>query len=285
MAIRSGTVTVLFTDLVGSTALLSSLGEEAGDELRRAHFGALRDAIARSDGEEVKNLGDGLMVVFTSVADAVGCAVQMQQGIDAYNVRSDLAPLAIRVGLSIGEATKDEGDWFGTPVVEAARLCARAEGGQILATELVRALAGTRRGHRITSRGVMELKGLPEPLPVCEVSWERAVPGPDLGRIPLPTRLELPHALGFFGRVAEREALEAAWKRAVAGERQVALLAGEPGMGKTRLSSELAREVHELGGVVLWPVRGGPRRPLPTVRRGPPSPGEQRRRGPARAVP
>ena len=77
-------VTVLFTDLVGSTELASALSPEAGDELRRAHFSLLRQAIAASGGTEVKNLGDGLMVVFPAASAALSCAVAMQQAVDRY---------------------------------------------------------------------------------------------------------------------------------------------------------------------------------------------------------
>jgi len=72
-------ITVLFTDLVGSTELPSSLTLEAGDDVRHKHFSALRQAIATSGGTEVKNLGDGLMVVFPAASAALSCAVAMQQ--------------------------------------------------------------------------------------------------------------------------------------------------------------------------------------------------------------
>ena len=78
----SENVTVLFTDMVGSTALASSLVPEAADEMRRQHFAVLRDAVAEAGGTEVKNLGDGLMVVFRSASAAMSCAVAMQQGIE-----------------------------------------------------------------------------------------------------------------------------------------------------------------------------------------------------------
>ncbi len=73
------TATVLFTDLVGSTELMSQLGDRAFDDLRRGHFAALSKAVAAHDGEEIKNTGDGLMAVFPSAAEAVEAAVAMQQ--------------------------------------------------------------------------------------------------------------------------------------------------------------------------------------------------------------
>ena len=156
-------ITVLFTDLVGSTELASSLTPEAGDEVRHKHFSALRQAIATSGGTEVKNLGDGLMVVFPAASAALSCAVAMQQVVHRDNAGAERS-LGLRVGLSSGEASREADDYFGDPVIEAARLCARAEGGQILASDLVRASAGRRSAHAFTSLGELELKGLPEPI-------------------------------------------------------------------------------------------------------------------------
>jgi adenylate cyclase len=98
-------ITVLFTDLVGSTELASSLTPTAGDEVRRKHVSALRQAIATSGGTEVKNLGDGLMVVFPAASSALGCAVAMQQAVQRDNAGAE-RPLGIRVGLSSGEANQ-----------------------------------------------------------------------------------------------------------------------------------------------------------------------------------
>src|SRR3954471_23993878 len=99
----SETVTVLFTDLVGSTALLSQVGEEVAEELRREHFGLLRDAIRPSSGREVRNLCCVLIVVFGSAADGVAGAVEIQQPFEARNRHGD-RPLLVRIGLSLGDA-------------------------------------------------------------------------------------------------------------------------------------------------------------------------------------
>jgi len=139
-------VAILFTDIVGSTELSQRLSVEVADEVRRGHFSILRQAITEAGGTEVKNLGDGLMVVFNSASAALGCAVSMQQRVDQGN-RSGVEAVGLRVGLSVGEASNEDGDYFGDPVVEAARLCARCESGQILATDFVRAMAGRRSRH------------------------------------------------------------------------------------------------------------------------------------------
>jgi class 3 adenylate cyclase len=122
-------VTILFTDVVGSTELSRRLSAEAADEVRHGHFSVLRQAIAETGGTEVKNLGDGLMVAFSSAAAGLACAVAMQQSVDRDN-RDRENPLGIRVGLSGGEVSKEHDDYFGDPVVEAARLCAACESGQ-----------------------------------------------------------------------------------------------------------------------------------------------------------
>jgi len=184
------TVTALFTDLVGSTELTSRLGPEEADALRLTHFGLLRGAIEAAGGTEVKNLGDGLMVAFTSLSRALACAVAMQQAIERHNHRDESAPLSVRIGMSTGEATEEDGDYFGDPVIEAARLCARAAGGQILATEMVKAMAGRHATQEFISVGDLELKGLPEPVPSVEVVWEPAQFSDDAAsRFPLPARL------------------------------------------------------------------------------------------------
>ena len=158
------TGTFVFTDLVDSTAIASRLGPEAAEELRQAHFGILRSAAEHTGGFEIKSTGDGLMLMYTSPSRALSCAVGIQQGIERHNTRSP-EPLAVRIGISMGEVTEDEGDYYGDCVVEAARLCAAAEGGQILTTELLRALIGRHATHEFVSVGELELKGLPDAVP------------------------------------------------------------------------------------------------------------------------
>ena len=155
----TGTVTLLFTDLVGSTELLDALGDDDAERLRRAHFAILRDVALTHAGREVKSLGDGLMVAFASSVDAAGCAVGIQQAVERHNRREPGAPLAVRIGLHAGEPIRDEDDYFGTAVVVARRLCDRAEGGQILTSDVVRALSApgaasaSRRSASWRSRG------------------------------------------------------------------------------------------------------------------------------------
>jgi class 3 adenylate cyclase/tetratricopeptide (TPR) repeat protein len=235
------------TDLVGSTAMAARVGPEAAEELRTEHFGLLRAALERSAGREVKNLGDGLMVVFDSVAQALACAARMQQAVETRNHRAE-EQLGVRIGVSVGDATVEDGDYFGEPVVESARLCAHAAGGQIVVNALVRQLAGSRDGHSFRSLGGLELKGIPEPVPAFELAWEPAAGG----RIALPQRLrELP-ATGYVGRLAERRRLAELWAQAREGSLRLALIGGEAGVGKTRLSTHLALDAHGESATVLY---------------------------------
>src|SRR5205823_243779 len=223
---------------------MTRLGQSAFDDVRRAHFAALRKTIRRTGGEEVKTLGDGVLAIFRSAADAVACAVAMQQAVQRQVIAAQ-APLAIRIGVGLGDVRFEEGDVFGTPVVEAARLVDVARPGQILATAVVRLVAGGRAGVRFADVGPLRLKGLPEPVPTCEVAWE-ALPPP----LPLPALLTDMGPV-FVAREAEMGRLERLWEEASADDLWLALLAGEPGVGKTRLAAELAGRVHDLGGTVL----------------------------------
>ena len=248
----SVTATFVFTDLVDSTAIASRLGPERAEELRQTHYGLLRRELAASAGTEVKNTGDGLMLIFSSPSRALAFAVGVQQAIEHHN-RSGGEALAVRIGVSTGEAIEADDDFFGDAVVIAARLCAAAEGGQILAAELVRLMVGRHATQTFVAVGPLALKGLPDPVDTVEVLWE---PVRVAGSVPLPGRLvgaATDALFGFFGRDAELAALEEAGKQARASQRcQVVFVAGEAGMGKTSLVAQVARTAHGDGSIVLF---------------------------------
>ena len=245
-------VVVLFTDVVGSTELALAHTPDGADDVRRAHFAVLRQAIAGAGGTEVKNLGDGLMVVFGSASAAVACAVAMQQGVERESRNRELR-VGLRVGLSGGETTHEDDDYFGDPVVEAARLCAACESGQILAADVVRLMAGRRNRHECRSIGTLELKGLPDPVESVEVIWEILEATKAATRIPLPSRLAVRPDIGIVGRKVELDALDEAAKRTGHGEpREFFLISGEAGLGKTTLVAEIARRAYENGACVLF---------------------------------
>ena len=246
----SGLVTILFTDVVGSTEINSSIGDRAADDLRRLHFDDLNEAIAVTNGTLVKTIGDAVMASYTSAADALHGAVEMQRSVDRRNRRAAGQDLHIRIGVSAGDATFEDGDWFGTPVVEASRLCAAAASDQILISNLVGALAGSRIDHPIVSLGSRELKGLPAAVDVAEVEWR--TDELDSGTVPLPGFVDVNPSFAFAGRSGQLEAVRTAWKEAIEQRRQAVLISGEPGVGKTRLVTEFVRTAHDDGGVVLW---------------------------------
>ncbi len=245
------TLSVLFTDIVGSTALRAQLGEDVAEVVRRAHDSLVAEVVEGHGGRVVKGMGDGFLATFGSAARAVAAAVGIQQGIDAQRFVEPHVALALRIGIGLGDVTVEEGDVFGTPVIEAARLCAAAEGGQILATSVVEALARSRGGHTFTAVGDLELKGLPDPVATVEIAWERATD--DTG-VPLPHPLAAREgAFPFRGREGALAALTTPWKRSLhAATTSCVLIAGEPGMGKTRLASEFAQRAHGDGALVLF---------------------------------
>jgi class 3 adenylate cyclase len=231
-----GLVTILFTDLVGSTELLARAGDEDAQQIFRAHRRLLTDAVAVHGGHEVKWLGDGLMVAFSSAADAVGCAIEMQQAscrpVEGEN-------LLIRVGLNAGEALRDVDDYFGTPVVVARRLCDRAEGGQILCTETVAGLLAGRMVFTFSQLGKLALKGVPEPVATCEVRYE------------VTAAREIPARLPMVGRDMEFARVMNRVGEAMAGQGGLVTITGEPGIGKTRMLEEVAEQAAEWGVQVL----------------------------------
>jgi class 3 adenylate cyclase len=252
----SGTVTLLFTDLVGSTESLVALGEDRYDSVRDEHEVLVAGTIAAHQGEIVKSTGDGYMGAFRRAGDAVGAAAEIQRLVSSRNEGSEVA-LGVRIGISAGDVVERAGDYQGVSAVEAARLCAAAAGGQILVSETVRSLVGSRGGHDFVALGDLDLKGLP-PLSTAAVRWcdDAPVIAPAGGvRGNLPASPAAPFARAedeLAGRRVELDRLENAWTRARDGVRQVALVAGEPGIGKTRLAAELSSRVPSEDGVVLY---------------------------------
>ncbi len=225
-ALAAQIVTLLFTDLTGSSALLERLGDEASEDLRRRHFAILRKAVAETGGQEVKNLGDGLMVVFDSAVAASMCGISMQRAIQRHNAGSG-AKLGVRVGIHVGEPIRDEDDYFGAAVVVAKRLCDAASVGQILISSLVRGLVSSKAGFVFVPVGDIPLKGMDEPVSAFSVEWREALPTSS-GRRP-----------GLVGRDVLLRRLEGELDQTTAGRLRVVLMLGEAGVGKTRLASEL----------------------------------------------
>jgi len=150
--------TVMFTDLVSSTALSQRVGDDAAQRTLEIHDAVVRKAIASHDGVEVKHTGDGIMVAFNSAADAVHAAsvILARLGRESVNVR---------IGLNAGEPIARDGDLYGTAVNLAARVCDAAESGQALATQIVRDLTSG-KGMGWNSGYTIEPKGFDHPVTV-----------------------------------------------------------------------------------------------------------------------
>jgi class 3 adenylate cyclase len=169
-AAPSGLVTILFTDVEGSTALTQRLGDARTREVLREHERIVREALKAHGGSELKTTGDGFMASFSSATRALESAIAMQRAFAAHN-QSAAEPILVRVGLNAGEPIAEDEDLFGTAVIEAARIAAAAKGGEILASNVVRELAKG-KDFLFADRGEVALKGFDEPVRLYEVRWQ-----------------------------------------------------------------------------------------------------------------
>ena len=196
--------TILFTDLVGHTEMMRRLGDERGREVLREHERITRDVLKGHGGTEIKTMGDGFLASFGSVVKAVECAIALQKAFGERNrgvgaqhtsipngdpvaagvgesdegpeaaraapLQTSVEPMTIRVGINAGEPIEDEGDLFGSTVIMAARIAAQAEGGEILASNVVRELCSG-KPFLFADRGEHAMKGFDEAVRVFEVNW------------------------------------------------------------------------------------------------------------------
>lgn len=252
---RTLTVSVLFVDVVASTALRAKVGEERADAFTRDLEARIGEIVDGHRGRVVKGLGDGVLAVFESAVDAVGAAVTLQQQVELAGRRDPDGVVQLRVGLSAGDVSLNDGDVLGTPVVEASRLCATAQPGQVLAADLVRSLSRGRGSFAFESVGELSLRGLPEPVPACRVMWSPLVEDDRAtSRMPFPELLAPDGGISYVGRETVTGALTDVLADVLGGSEcmAAALLSGEPGIGKTRTAAELARRAHAEGAVVLY---------------------------------
>ncbi len=238
---------VVLTDLVDSTGLSHRLGPEGADALRQQLFAATYDVLDQTSGRLVKSMGDGVMATYRSVVAALDGAIALQRAIDRLNRRSAGEDIRLRIGVSAGEATFDDGDWYGVAVVEAARLCDLAASGEILANAIVVALSGERGGHTFTPRGTRVLKGFDDPVSVVEIGWSAWEPA----GFALPFELDRRASQRFVGRERSLEGLHTAWATARDGAPRVVLVTGEAGIGKTAIAARLGTNVRD-DAVVLY---------------------------------
>jgi class 3 adenylate cyclase len=160
--------TIMFTDIVDSTAMTARLGDARAVEMIRAHDALVRRALKDKSGREVKHTGDGIMASFDDTTAAVECARAIQQAFDAFNLASR-EKLSVRIGLDVGEPVSDSNDLFGTTVQKAARLCQVAEPDAILVSKAVRDLVSLQ--CEMVELGSRTLKGFAQKAEVHEVVW------------------------------------------------------------------------------------------------------------------
>ena len=161
-----GSVTIVFTDVEGSTALMETLGERQWLELLDWHDRAVKQQTALFGGSVVKGLGDGFMLAFPAIGSAAACAVAIER---ALSGGWDGTAVAVRIGMHSGNAKAEAGDFFGRTVVVAACVASAAAAGEILASEAVHdGLGGAFPVGRSRS---LSLKGLAGNHTVFPVLW------------------------------------------------------------------------------------------------------------------
>jgi class 3 adenylate cyclase/tetratricopeptide (TPR) repeat protein len=241
-ALPEGTVTVLFTDLVGSTQLNQTLGDEVAGAVEREIEAMALERVEKQRGVVVKDTGDGLMVAFQSARRAVACAQEIQRAVARRNREARDQPVRMRIGLHTGEVVDDHGGMSGETVIVAKRIEGLAPPGGIFASDTTHGVLGTARSE-LQDRGEFELKGIETPWRLYEVPWaDEASTGV------LPSSERTP----YVGRSADRERLARQLVYAKDGKGSVVLIAGESGVGKTRLAEEIAERAVGAGFLPLW---------------------------------
>ena len=169
-----GIRTILFTDIVNSTTLMQSLGDDAALAILGVHDAIVRDALAALGGREVKHTGDGIMASFVSAASAVRCAIQIQLELDKHAQVNPERPLKVRVGAAAGEPVEQNNDLFGSTVQLAARLCAHAQPEQILVSNAIPDLC-IGKGLLFEELGEVVLKGFGFPVRAHAAAWRQGI--------------------------------------------------------------------------------------------------------------
>ena len=168
-----GPVTVLFTDIVGSTAMTQALGDAGAQHVVRAHNRIVREALSSNAGSEVKHTGDGIMASFAKTSDGVDASIQMQIETAQHNLNNPELPLHLKIGLNAGEPIAEDNDLFGTVVQLAARIVDKASADQIYISAIVHGLCAGKK-YQFANRGGFEMKGFDSAVNIFEVIWNNA---------------------------------------------------------------------------------------------------------------
>ena len=168
---QTGPTTVMFTDIVGSTRMNQTRGDEVAQIIVRKHNDIVRGALDRFDGLEIKHTGDGIMASFKNTVNAVESCIDMQRNCASHNASDPEHALEICIGLNAGEPIAEDGDLFGATVQLAARICDKAAGGQILTASVIRELCAGKM-HTFQKGSEYEMKGIDGLVPTYLVPWE-----------------------------------------------------------------------------------------------------------------
>ena len=164
-------VTVLFTDIVGSTELTQSLGGSNAQKIVRAHNRVVREALSVHSGKEVKHTGDGIMASFSKTSNAVEGAIHMQLETMKHNQAEPDFPLHLKIGLNTGEPIAEDDDLFGTVVQLSARIVDKATTDKIYVSEIVRGICAG-KNYKFKNLGGFNLKGFGDEITLFEVLWK-----------------------------------------------------------------------------------------------------------------
>jgi class 3 adenylate cyclase len=236
-------LTIMMTDVEGSTALRRTVGDEVADEILEWHAGIVRDQIGKCGGQERQFLGDGFLLSFPSPVAAIWCAVGIEGAHEEHNASDPQRQVRIRIGIHIGEVSERDGQLYGQAVHVAARITAEAVGGQILVSDLVRDQAESEGMWRFVDEGLFWLKGFDERWRLFDVSaGDAATNRSSIGAAPLTP---------LVGRDSEQADLRRAVNQALAGHGGLAMVGGEAGVGKSRLVAEIGGTAGARGMRVL----------------------------------
>ncbi len=223
------------------------------DTVVTEHIDLVSEVARASAGRVIETVGERTVLAFESASAAVSAGVEMQQA-----VASSSQPWPCRIGLATGDIVWTDDGCTGVPVGTAAALFAHAEPGQILVNNVVRWLAAHPVGGTYLDLGAIEIDGVDEPVDMYALQWQPLAPraaaetSGEQPSVPLPAALASPARQRLVGRESEWSALTDAWRRVERGAREVVLIGGEAGAGKTRLAAEFARHCHDGGAIVLF---------------------------------
>src|SRR3977135_3022222 len=225
IAQTEGNVTIMFTDVEGSTRMLSTRGFTESHEIMKAYEAIIDEKVAEHAGRRIKGLGDGMMISFGSVRHGVECALEIQKAISEYSKQNPERKIRVRSGLNTGEVVEEAGDIFGAAVNVAARVAGKAKGGEILVSDVVRALVGPMAEMKFAFRGRYKLKGFRDRWRLHQVTPGEVREAPHV----------LPTGDGFVDREQERLDIRMVLDRAATGSGGMLFLTGAAGIGASRL--------------------------------------------------